>query len=174
MNKPCRKKLRLTTYDYEQPGSYFITVCTHKRSHLFIMDHPAYRKNQQSNSITTANRILHYCISECIREFPNIHVDRYIIMPDHIHMIITIREHKPGISIPTIMQHFKTITTNHYIHNVNIGLLPPFHRKIWQKSYYDHVIRNQKDYNETWEYIVYNPEKWIDVHSKSTHNTIIP
>ena len=53
------------------------------------------------------------------------------------------------------------MTTNEYIHNVKNNILPPFNKKLWQKSYYDHIIRNQNDYNEIWEYIDNNPKKRI-------------
>ena len=53
------------------------------------------------------------------------------------------------------------MTTNEYIKGVKNNILPPFDKKLWQKSYYDHIIRNQEDYNEVWEYIENNPQKWI-------------
>lgn len=56
------------------------------------------------------------------------------------------------------------MTTNEYIQGVKNGILTPFDRKLWQKSYYDHVIRNQQDYNEIREYIENNPTKWMFVH----------
>lgn len=59
------------------------------------------------------------------------------------------------------MKFFKTMTTNEYIKCVKNNLLPTFDKKLWQKSYYDHIIRNQKDYNAVWEYIENNPEKLI-------------
>ncbi len=58
------------------------------------------------------------------------------------------------------MKFFKTMTTNTYIQGVKAGILPPFEHKIWKKSYYDHVIRNQEDYDEIWQYIQNNPTKW--------------
>jgi REP element-mobilizing transposase RayT len=83
-------------------------------------------------------------------------------MPDHVHMIVRIKERHAGRSLPDVVRFFKTMTTNAYIQGVKDGTFPPFNRKIWQKSYYDHVIRNQQDYNEAWEYIESNPQKWIE------------
>ncbi len=69
-----------------------------------------------------------------------------------------------GRSLQDAMRFFKTMTTNEYIKAVKNDLLPPFHKKLWQKSYYDHIIRNEEDYNETYEYIENNPKKWILTH----------
>lgn len=69
-------------------------------------------------------------------------------------------------SLPDVMRFFKTMTTNEYIRGVKDGTLTPFDGKLWQKSYYDHVIRNQQDYNEIWQYIESNPAKWIMMHER--------
>ena len=97
-------------------------------------------------------------------------VDHYVIMPDHIHLLITFSERHIGRSLQDTIRFFKTMSTNEYIRNVKTGVLPPFHEKLWQKSYYDHVIRNDQDYNETWEYIENNPIKWEITHEKEQGN----
>ena len=98
------------------------------------------------------------------RKFSNATIEKYIIMSDHLHMIVTIKESRPGCSLPDIMRYFKTMTTNEYIRGVKAGLFPAFDQKLWQKSYYDHVIRNQQDFNEILEYIENNPLKWDIIH----------
>ena len=75
-------------------------------------------------------------------------------------------ERHAGRSLPDVMRFFKTMTTNDYIRGVKDGTLTPFDGKLWQKSYYDHVIRNQQDYNEIWQYIENNPTKWIMMHER--------
>ena len=110
---------------------------------------------------TVENQIVHKWVRETVNKYPNIAIDKYVIMPDHIHMIVTIREQHAGCSLSDVMRFFKTMTTNEYIRGVKNGVLQPFDRKIWQKSFYDHVIRNQQDYNEVWEYIENNPLKWM-------------
>lgn len=81
-------------------------------------------------------------------------------MPDHIHLILIINsERHTGRSLPEMMRWFKTMTTNDFIKSVNAGLFRPFNKKIWQKSYYEHVIRNDNDYALTLEYIRDNPLK---------------
>ena len=110
--------------------------------------------------------IIHKWIRETENKFPNVTIDKYVVMPDHLHLIVTIKERHEGRSLPDVMRFFKTMTTNEYIRGVKDGTLTPFDVKLWQKSYYDHVIRNQQDYNEIWEYIENNPAKWIMMHEK--------
>ncbi len=154
---PQRRPSRLKTFDYSQNGAYFITLCTHNRQPLFKID----VGNDLCVVPPLQNKIIHKWIKETQNKFPHMRIDKYVIMPDHLHFIISITERHTGRSLPDMMHFFKTMTTNEYIRAVKEGNLPPFHRKLWQKSYYDHVIRNQHDYNEIWDYIENNPQKWL-------------
>lgn len=100
----------------------------------------------------------------------DINIDKCVLMPNHLHAIISIN-HDATIqglgttqgSFPTVsemVRRFKTITTKLYIDGVNSGVYPPFENKIWQKSFYDHIIRDEKGYLEVWQYIDENPLKW--------------
>ncbi len=161
MEIQSRKQNRLGYYDYGKVGSYFVTVCTHKRQPFFQMENPAVG----NGLCAVPNQIVHRWIAETQSKYKNIIIDKYIIMPDHLHFIVTITERHTDSSLSDAMQFFKTMTTNEYIRGVKQGLLPPFKGKIWQKSYYDHIIRNQQDYNEAWEYIENNPVKWMLSHN---------
>ena len=137
---PKRKKLRLENYDYSSNGSYFITISTKDRKQILseiILD------NDQCARVS-----LKPCgsIAESyIKTIPGI--DKYVIMPNHIHMII----HKTdGRSLVSDMRAYKSLVSK------KTG------RSIWQDSYYDHVIRNSDDYLEKWQYIDENPAKWAD------------
>ena len=158
-----RKPNRLGYYDYGQEGSYFVTLCTHNRLSLFEME-PLAGNGLGGVPRPYQNSVIRKWIQETQNKFPNIVIDQYVIMPDHLHMIVTIRERHAGRSLPDVMQFFKTMTTNDYIRGVKAGILAPFEKKLWQKSYYDHVIRNQQDYDETWQYIENNPAKWMLIH----------
>ena len=83
-------------------------------------------------------------------------------MPNHFHAIITVSradmESAPTVS--EIVQSFKRYSTVEYVKMVKDGILPPFDKQIWQRSFYDHVIRNRDDYNEIYKYIYENPMKW--------------
>ncbi len=161
MERQDRKPNRLGSWDYGEVGCYFVTLCTHRRQPLFQMENPTVG----NGLCAVPNQIVHRWIAETQNKYTNIRIDKYVIMPDHLHFIINIRERHTGRSLPDVMRFFKTMTTNEYIRVVKQGQLPAFDGKIWQKSYYDHVIRNQQDYNEIWEYIENNPLKWMLIHN---------
>ena len=152
-----RKPNRIPEYDYNQNGAYFVTICTHDRKKVLsdIVGDDAHIVPKPYGIIA----------EKYIRNVPQI--EKYVIMPDHIHMIIRLENGSMWASTPTnrnvgtdghiqqknkiasIVRSIKTLTTK------EIGV------PIFQRSYYDHVIRNQQDYNEVWEYIESNPQKWI-------------
>ena len=160
MNLPDRKKNRLENYDYCNKGCYFVTLCTQNRQQLFKIE-SMFVGNDLCVVPDLQNQIIHKWIKETENKFPNIKIEKYVIMPDHLHFIVNIKERHIGRSLQDVMKFFKTMTTNEYIRNVKNSILKPFNKRLWQKSYYDHVIRNQEDYNEIWEYIENNPKKWI-------------
>ena len=146
MELPKRKINRIPDYDYNQNGAYFITICTQDRKPILstIVGDDAHIVPKPYGQIA----------EKYIRNVPEI--EKYVIMPDHIHMIIRLDNGSMWASTPTrtnrvasIVRSIKTLTTK------EIG------KAIFQRSYYDHVIRNQQDYNEIWEYIEYNPRKWL-------------
>ncbi|MBQ8605329.1 MAG: transposase [Clostridia bacterium] len=159
MELPERKNVRLQDYDYSSGGAYFITLCTQNKKCLFEIEN-----NIVGNDLRVVpylqNRIIHKWIKQTENKFDNIKIDKYVIMPNHLHLIVVITERHAGRSLPSIMQFFKTMTTNEYISNVKNGNLPPFDKKLWQKTYYDHIIRDQNDYLQIWQYIDTNPAKW--------------
>ncbi len=157
MDFPVRKNTRLQGYDYTAPGAYFVTVCTQNRRNLFHFE-----KGNVGNGLCAVpiqNQIVHHWLKETENKF-GVKIDKYAIMPNHIHCIVTITERHAGRSLHDIMRWFKTMTTNAYICEVKNGRLPPFYNKVWQKSFHDHIIRGEADYLENWQYIDNNPLKW--------------
>ncbi|MBQ8263769.1 MAG: transposase [Oscillospiraceae bacterium] len=162
---PVRKTLRLRNYDYSQNGAYFITICNQNRRAYFTPE--ASTNNVGADRCVRpggANEIIRYWLGEIPRHFPNTAIDSFAIMPDHIHFILRID--RPcdtgayiGPSLQKMMQWFKTMTTNEYTKAVKAGLLPPYEGRLWQRGYYEHVIRNDADYLECWSYIEGNPVK---------------
>ena len=152
MDLPKRKSIRLKEYDYTEIGCYFITLCVQNRKRIFKTENVG-----NDPCVVPQNKIIHKRLKDAENKF-GIRMDKYVIMPDHIHLIINI-EKRSGCSVPQIMQWFKTMTTNDYIKGVKDGNFPPFYKKLWQKSYYEHVIRNVADYQEIWQYIDGNPTK---------------
>ena len=165
MGLPQRIKLRLKGYDYSSEGLYSVTICTKDREMYF-------ENENTKNMITTV-------WNELSNKYNNIHIDEYIIMPNHIHGIIGIvganlrvrpNDHKGSIhsgpthrSAPTlgrIIQWFKTMTTNYYIKGVKDNGWPPFSGKLWQRNYYEHIVRDDAELNKIREYIRNNPMDW--------------
>ena len=99
------------------------------------------------------NRIIHKWLKETENKFDNIKIDKYVIMPNHIHIIVVITERHIGRSLHDVMRWFETMATNEYIRDIKKGAL-------FQKSFHDHIIRNEQDYQKIWEYIDTNPLKW--------------
>ena len=160
MNLPKRKNNRLKDYDYSQPGAYFVTICTKDRKEILshikrdkgIFDYPQI-------ILTKAGEIAQNEILEIEKHYENIKIDKYVIMPNHIHIIVRITERinpfpTKKYDIPNIIGKFKASVTR----NVGKAFMPS--EKLWQASFYDHIIRTQQDYKEIWEYIENNPLKW--------------
>ena len=163
-----RRSIRLKGYDYSQAGLYFITICTKNREHLF---------GQIENGIMILNEFGEIANNEWsktadIRD--NVELLEYIIMPNHMHGIIllndmddrrgtarrapTMQFGKPiPRSLPTIIRAFKSAVTK----QINILRNKPG-MPVWQRNYYEHIIRNEKSYYRIAEYIIYNPLKWQD------------
>lgn len=178
---PKRKSIRLKNYDYSQNGCYFITICTNNRECLFNIRSPQQSTGDYARS--PLRKSLHNTLSpdemiekwllELEKKFADIKINEYVIMPNHIHFILekcdgdfadnhagsSLRQSNK-VNIQEIVAWFKTMTTNEYIKNVKQNVYTPFDKKLWQSSFYEHVIRNEYDYVQVAEYIRNNPLKW--------------
>ncbi len=146
-----RKTIRLQNYDYSQNGAYFVTICTHQRQKLF--------GDVGADSISA--QMICSVFEETIAAYDAVQCPKYVVMPDHFHAMILIQradmESAPTLS--EVIQTFKRHTTVAYIRLVKAGLVPSFQKKVWQRSYFEHIIRNEQDYLEIWKYIEGNPLK---------------
>ena len=152
LEKHNRKIIRLQNYDYSSNGAYFITICTHQKKNLFG---PV---GMESISAWMIRKVF----EETIAEHSAVSCPQYVVMPNHFHALIVI-ERKDKETAPTIMQivqSFKRKSTIRYIEMVKQGLVPPYDEHIWQRSFYDHVVRNREDFLDIWKYIEENPIKW--------------
>ena len=158
MELPNRKPNRISEYDCSTTGAYFITICTQDRKPILghIVGGGAF--DAQSVILSQIGEIAQKYILSSNR-MSGIAIDKYVIMPDHIHLIVRVDIAAPkGTSrapSPTnaAVPHFVS-TFKRFCHR-EVGM------QIFQRSYYDHVIRNQKDYDEIGEYIENNPRKWV-------------
>lgn len=151
--------MRYPGFDYSQYGSYFITICTKNKENLFWNMNEVYDaiKNEFEHIVNFELLPLNYIgdiIDKNIRlwqnSYENVEIPIYVIMPDHIHLIVSIigtengnAEKNPQLS--RMVAQFKGKVTK------ELG------KSIWQKNYFDHIIVNEKDYNNCIDYIVDNP-----------------
>ncbi|MBO7288727.1 MAG: transposase [Clostridia bacterium] len=156
-NFPNRKLPRLKEFDYSRSGAYFVTICSHGKNHLF-----GEIKNGQIH-LNGLGEIINREILKIQIHYYNIEIDKYVIMPNHVHMIICILGAEGINPFPTkkndisnVIGKFKAgvtrIAGNAFMHSEKT--------RIWQSSYHDHKIRDKEDYNKISEYIDTNPLKW--------------
>lgn len=154
MELPERKPNRISDYDYSQQGAYFVTICTHVRQKIL---------SQIVGDGFPVPKPYGKIAEEMIHRIPgrynSVAIDQYVIMPDHIHILLRIdlqmRTGKPSPTLGNIVGWYKYQVTK----QIN-QLSGTQGERVFQRSYYDHVIRNQRDYDEIWEYIENNPRKW--------------
>jgi len=156
-----RKNNRLKHYDYTQNGAYFVTVCSIDKKHIFgevvkqIEDGFSVGANALVRPKMQLSK-LGQCVEQTIKiqNKNGVEITNHVIMPNHIHMIIQISsDRRTGVSAPTISQ---------IITNIKSFVTKQAKHPVWQKSFYDHVIRNEDDYQNIYHYIEHNVEKWQD------------
>ncbi len=103
-----------------------------------------------------------------MEKFPGVHVDKYVIMPNHIHVIFRLPGGNQGEGghmgppLPKVVAWYKSMTTNDFLRKIKEGKMPPFEQRFWQRSYHDHIIRDETDYWIRYRYIETNPARWRD------------
>lgn len=157
-----RRSIRLKEYDYSQNNAYFVTICAQNKQCLF---------GDIVNSkmvLNPAGLMTVIWFRELQKKYNNLQCDEFVCMPNHLHFIIKLEGaglpahlHEPNqINIPTVIQWYKTMTTNTYIRGVKQGDWQPFSGKLWQRNYWERVIRNQDELNSIRDYIKTNPMRW--------------
>ena len=159
MELPKRKCTRLKGYDYNTPGVYFITICTIERKAILskirvgtgVLDGP---KNELSAYGKTADAY----IRQMSAHYACLTVDKYVIMPNHIHLLLRVYERDGNgpsrTPVPTNSIIAKFISTLKRFCNKDYG------ENIWQARSHDHIVRSETDYRIIWEYIDNNVAKW--------------
>ena len=160
--KHHRRSIRLKDYDYSQAGACYVTIDVQNRECLFgdIVNYEMV--------LNEAGKMIDEQWNALPKRFPNIELDVYQIMPNHFHGIIVIVEYGAGTrpapasksTLGDIVGAFKSITTNEYIDGVDNQNWPQFYKRLWQRNYYEHVVRNEADLNRIRDYIQFNPSNW--------------
>ena len=168
-----RKDIRLKEFDYSQNGAYFITICTRNRETLFWKSK---NKNTFANNDNVGAGIARpqdtYELSDIgkiaelgiinIPKVYRVNLDKYVVMPNHIHILLSVTDndgrtmHAPTNNI----EQRKTSSVSNIIQQYKGYVTKKAGFPVWQKSFYDHIVRNEEDYLNIWEYIETNPLKW--------------
>lgn len=176
-----RGSIRLKGHDYSRAGAYFITICVKNRECLFG---DIVNREMRLNDV---GRMVQTVWDEIPKCYPGINNDVFQIMPNHVHAVVIVgagpcacpvsdigrpreigqpqgigqpRGVAPTLSLPDVVHRFKTMTTKRYIDGVKYYNWPMFPGKLWQRNYYEHIVRNENELKQIQEYILKNPAMW--------------
>jgi REP element-mobilizing transposase RayT len=161
-----RRSIRLKGYDYSQAGAYFITLCTQDRACLFG------KVVNGEMRLNDAGRMVLAEWNRLTERFPHLVLDAFVVMPNHVHGILVITDPAPTVgatvgatlvvapTVGNIIGAFKSRVTVEYIRGVKTSGWPPFRGRLWQRNYYEHIIRNERALNAIRQYIMENPRRW--------------
>ncbi|MBI1885187.1 MAG: transposase [Chloroflexi bacterium] len=166
-----RRSIRLPGYDYSQAGAYFVTLCTQGRECLFgnVIDGQA--------TLNSLGEIVHACWADLPRHYSHVALDAFVVMPNHVHGIILLADtdvgagFKPALTkpaptkpartrrhaLPEIVRAFKTFSSRRINELRATSGIP-----VWQRNYFEHVIRNEDEVQRIREYVQNNPLNWSD------------
>lgn len=153
---PYRRDMRLPDWDYRLPGRYAITLCTQNRVHRFgsVRDGVMHL-----NPIGEAVQAIWEGLP---RDLPRVTLDAFVVMPNHVHAILMLAsediERNPELG--TVVQRFKSIATARYAKGVQEHGWAPFDGRVFQRNYYEHIVRDEQDLERCRAYIEANPANW--------------
>ena len=157
---PKRKNIRLKEYDYNTSGAYFVTFCTHNRKHLLSRVVGAIHESPVPQ-LTAYGQIVEGIIQNIPHRF-SLHIDKYVIMPNHVHLLVSIDGEIRAIHESPLRGRSELSKMIGYIKmNASKRIRETAEcLDVWQRGFYDHIIRNQADYDEIYRYIENNPVQW--------------
>jgi len=150
--------MRLPNFDYSSQGPYFVTIALHRREPLF-----GHVTQEGVTELSNAGKMIAGTWQQLARRYSGTFLDSFIVMPDHVHGIITLGitdQGRPVTSLAAVLQWFKIMTGKRYGEGVASQQWPRYNRFLWQRGYYEHVIRNEADFLEKAAYIETNPYRW--------------
>jgi len=174
-NLPKRKDIRLKNYDYSSAGAYFLTICTQNRQPLLsrivgtgVPDCPSVTGifNNPQIELTESGRIADKYINQLNNFYEHLSVERYVIMPNHIHLLLWVKKNKnqtengqSGTPVPTNIVRANSACSQ-FVSTFKRFCNKEYGKNIWQARFNDHIIRNREDYEEHVKYIYENPIRW--------------
>jgi putative transposase len=162
--KHHRRSIRLPHYDYTRAGAYFVTVVAQDRQCVFA-------EIVANEAVLTAAGVMVWEVLQALpTHYRGVGVDACVVMPNHVHSIVMLAdvEHDVSatspkrLSLPDVVHRFKTMTTTRYIAGVNQHGWPGFRKRLWQRNYYEEVIRSEARWNQVRQYIADNPRRWAE------------
>ncbi len=168
--KHHRRSIRLKDYDYSQTGAYYVTINVQNRECLFgkIVNYEM--------EFNDAGKMIEEQWNVLLERFPGLELDAYQIMPNHFHGIVVVgaafmaaldtnisenrADTRPAPTLGDIIGAFKSITTHEYILGVDNKNWPRFYKRLWQRNYYEHIVRDEADLERIRDYIQSNPADW--------------
>ncbi len=169
-----RRSLRLADYDYAQSGAYFVTIVTQRRSSLFgdVID--------AEMRLNGAGHMVCDLWHRLPTRFPSVELDEFIVMPNHVHGVLLLGtdvEHvgaplvgarsrnasdrsAESFSLGRVVGAFKSLTTVAYARGVRESRWKPFDQRLWQRNFYEHIVRDERSLERIREYILANPARW--------------
>jgi REP element-mobilizing transposase RayT len=174
-----RRSLRLQGYDYTRAGAYFVTICAQDKACLFgnVVD--------ECVCLSDAGHMLARLWNDIPARFADVEIDAFVVMPNHVHGIVVLQDAANRAATtgattrvaPTegnvvgatlvvapalgdVVAAFKSVTTVHYIRGAKTMGWPAFRRRLWQRNYYEHVVRDEKALDRIRRYIDENPARW--------------
>ncbi len=160
---PKRKNSRLRGFDYSSQETYFVTICTKNKQNIFW----------ENNALNELGLIVQKHINDLSSHYFGIKIDNYTVMPNHIHLLVTIGcdalPNNDEVLLNNIYNKYSFPNLKTIVGGLKSGITKEIHinnplMEVWQRGYYDHIIINMDDYNETWDYIDSNADVWIANH----------
>lgn len=159
MERPNRKSTRLGVHDYSEPGAYFVTICTKDKQKILCDIVGGGAHDAPQIRLTAIGNI----VDKYIRSTNNISfvtVDKYVIMPNHVHLLLTIHSANGTSKAPSPTQSRPNQVLPHAIATLKRFVNRDVGYNVWQRSFHDHVVRGEQDYRDIWQYVEENPYKW--------------
>jgi REP element-mobilizing transposase RayT len=155
-----RKDMRLRGYDYSQAGAYFVTLCLERRQCLLgsVVD--------AEMRLSALGQMIEQVWADLPHHYAHVELDQFILLPNHLHGIVFLTGDSTGgrprraVDLPKLITGFKIFTTREHRKGSVIGRWQGIEGKLWQKSYFDRVIRNDRELKALREYIANNPLRW--------------
>ncbi len=150
-----RRSIRLKNYDYSAKALFFVTICVQDRKCIFG------KIVHGKMCLNAVGRMIEEEWLKLQERFPNILMHNFVVMPNHFHAILEIVS-STDKTLGDIIKAFKSITTVRYIQGVKKYGWPRYRKRLWQRNYWEYIIRNERIYHKISDYIDRNPQKWYD------------